>query len=305
MDLLLLSSLPRTRRGALLAAAASLSWAAAHAAAPDRPGRVEVALRELADLETAAGVRLGVAATLPESDALLLGHRAEERFPLCSTFKLMLVAAVLARAGQAPGAPLLARHIDYGPGDLVTYSPVTQPHAGEGMAVADLCAAAIQHSDNTAANLLIKLLGGPPAVTAYARSIGDTAFRLDRWETDLNTALPGDPRDTSTPAAMAASLRRLALGDALPAGPRARLVAWLRGNTTGGARVRAGVPADWAVGDKTGTGDHGTTNDVAVIWPPGRPPITVAVYCTQALRDARPRDDLVAAAARCVARALG
>ncbi|WP_435575389.1 class A beta-lactamase, partial [Burkholderia cenocepacia] len=149
----------------------------------------------------------------------VIEHRAGERFPFCSTFKAMLSAAVLAQSVERPG--LLQQRVTYTKADLVNYSPVSEKHVGAGMTVAALCEATIQYSDNSAANLLMKLIGGPSAVTAYARSIGDDAFRLDRWETELNTALPGDPRDTTTPAAMAASIRVLTLGDALPAAQRA------------------------------------------------------------------------------------
>jgi beta-lactamase class A len=152
---------------------------------------------------------------------------------------------------------------------------------------------------NTSATAL-KRLGGPAAVTAFARGIGDDSFRLDRWETELNTALPGDPRDTTTPDAMARSLQRLALGEALPALQRAQLQDWLRSATTGAERIRAGVPADWRVGDKTGTGAHGTANDIAVIWPPHRAPLVLAVYTTQPSQDAKPRNEVLAAAARIV-----
>lgn len=213
-----------------------------------------------AALEHAAGGRLGVCA-IDSASGRRAQHRADERFPFCSTFKAMLGAAVLARSVERPG--LLQQRVTYGPSDLVNYSPVSGKHVGTGMTVAELCEAAIQYSDNSAANLAMKLIGGPSAVTAYARSIGDDAFRLDRWETELNTALPGDPRDTTTPAAMAASMRVLTLGDALPPAQRAQLVAWLRGNKVGDKRIRAGVPAGSQVGDKTGTGDYGTTNDAA------------------------------------------
>lgn len=253
----------------------------------------------LAALEAASGGRLGVA-VLGTHDAAPWGHRIDERFPMCSTFKLLAASGVLALSARDAG--LLGRRIVYARADLVSYSPVTQQHAGEGMTVAALCAAALQYSDNTAGNLLIRLLGGPEGVTGYARSIGDAAFRLDRWETELNTAIPGDPRDTTTPAAMAASLQRLALGEALGAPQRAQLVDWLRGNTTGAARIRAGVPADWRVGDKTGGGDYGTTNDVAVLWPPRRPPLVVAMYFTQPHdKNAAARNDVLAQAARIVA----
>lgn len=215
----------------------------------------------------------------------------------------MLGAAVLAQSVAHPG--LLQQRVTYGRSDLVSYSPVTERHVDTGMTVAELCAATIQYSDNTAANELMKLIGGPAAVTAYARSIGDDTFRLDRWETELNTALPGDLRDTTTPAAMAASLRVLVLGDALPAAQRAQLIEWLRGNKVGDKRIRAGVPAGWRVGDKTGTGDYGTTNDAGVLWPPSRAPIVLAVYYTQTRADAKAKDDVIATATRIAIATLG
>ena len=250
-----------------------------------------------AALERHYGGRLGVCARTASGDGI--GHRANERFPFCSTFKLILASAVLARSTLSPG--LLDRRIRYTQRDLVSYSPLSSQHVATGMTVAALCAAAIQYSDNSAANLLMRMLGGPSAVTAYARSIGDTAFRLDRWETALNTAIPGDPRDTSTPTAMTHTAYALVLGDALPASQRAQLQTWLRGNTTGGKRIRAGVPADWRVGDKTGTGDRGTANDVAVLWRPSHEPIVLTVFHTREVADAKPSDDVIAEAARIVA----
>ncbi|WP_175968898.1 PEN family class A beta-lactamase, Bcc-type [Burkholderia sp. BCC0322] len=256
----------------------------------------------LAALERSAGGRLGVCA-IDIASGRRAAHRQDERFPFCSTFKAMLSAAVLAQSVERPA--LLQQRVTYTRADLVNYSPVSEQHVGEGMTVAALCEAAIQYSDNSAANLLMKLLGGPPAVTAYARSIGDDTFRLDRWETELNTALPGDPRDTTTPAAMAASMRVLMVGDALPPAQRAQLVAWMRGNKVGDKRLRAGVPAGWTVGDKTGTGDYGTTNDAGVVWSPSGAPIALAVYYTQARADARAKDDVIASVARIVVRAFG
>ncbi|KGB92099.1 MULTISPECIES: PEN-B family class A beta-lactamase [Burkholderia] len=282
-------------------AAAPDPAAAAAAAAADAIAPVAAATT-LADLERDAGGRLGVCA-IDTASGRVIEHRAGERFPFCSTFKAMLSAAVLARSVERPG--LLQQRVTYTQADLVNYSPVSEKHVGAGMTVAALCEAAIQYSDNSAANLLMKLIGGPSAVTAYARSIGDDMFRLDRWETELNTALPGDPRDTTTPAAMAASMRVLTLGDALPAAQRAQLVAWLRGNKVGDKRIRAGVPAGWTVGDKTGTGDYGTTNDAGVIWPTSRAPIVLAVYYTQTRADARAKDDVIASVARIVARTFG
>ncbi|GGC09554.1 beta-lactamase [Oxalicibacterium flavum] len=248
-----------------------------------------------AQLEKDFDGRLGLCA-IDTRDGAQFGYRMDERFPLCSTFKAVLAAAILQHSERVPG--LMERLVRYEQQDLIAHSPITGRHLAGGMRVADLCAATIQYSDNAAANLLMKILGGPAAVTAFARDIGDDAFRLDRWETELNTAIPGDLRDTTTPAAMAQSLRKLVLGDALPAPQRARLAGWLRGNTTGAKRIQAGVPADWQVGDKTGTGDYGTANDVAVIWPPGRAPIVLTIYTTYAGKEAQPRDELLAAATR-------
>lgn len=284
------------RRTLLLAAAtAPLVLTVTACASPPAAAQDVSSATSFAALERAAGGRLGVCAIDTASGRRAL-HRADERFPFCSTFKAMLGAAVLAQSIERPG--LLQQRVMYGQADLVNYSPVSGKHVGTGMTVAQLCEAAIQYSDNSAANLAMKLIGGPSAVTAYARSIGDDAFRLDRWETELNTALPGDVRDTTTPAAMAASLRVLTLGDALPPAQRAQLVAWLRGNKVGDKRIRAGVPAGSQVADKTGTGDYGTTNDAGVIWLPLRAPIVLAVYYTQARADAKAKDDVIAAAAR-------
>lgn len=284
------------RRTLLLAAAtAPLVLTVAACASPPAAGRDVSSATSFAALERAAGGRLGVCA-IDTASGRHARYRADERFPFCSTFKAMLSAAVLAQSVEHPG--LLEQRVTITQSDLVNYSPVSGKHVGTGMTVAELCEAAIQYSDNSAANLAMKLIGGPEAVTAYARSIGDDSFRLDRWETELNTALPGDPRDTTTPAAMAASMRVLMLGDALPPAQRAQLVAWLRGNKVGDKRIRAGVPAGWQVADKTGTGDYGTTNDAGVIWPPSRAPIVLVVYYTQARADAKAKDDVIAAAAR-------
>ncbi|MCA7905156.1 PenA family class A beta-lactamase [Burkholderia cepacia] len=285
-----------SRQAAAPDEASAAAAAAAAAVAPAAAGQM------LAELESSVGGRLGVCA-IDTASGRVIEHRADERFPFCSTFKAMLSAAVLAQSVERPA--LLQQRVTYTRADLVNYSPVSEKHVGEGMTVAALCEAAIQYSDNSAANLLMKLLGGPSAVTAYARSIGDDTFRLDRWETELNTALPGDLRDTTTPAAMAASMRVLMVGDALPAAQRAQLVAWMRGNKVGDKRLRAGVPAGWTVGDKTGTGDYGTTNDAGVVWPPSRAPIAVAVYYTQARADARSKDDVIASVARIVVQAFG
>ncbi len=253
-------------------------------------------------LEARLGGRLGVAAIDTAKGGSGIFHRADERFAFCSTFKIVLVSAVLARASA--DARLLSSVIRYSPRDLVAHSPMTEKHVATGMTVANLCAAALQYSDNSAANLLIRLVGGTAAVTAYARSIGDDAFRLDRTETSLNDAVPGDPRDTTTPGAMAETLRRVTLGDALDPAGRERLVTWMLGNTTGDARIRAGTPAGWRVADKTGSGDYGSANDVAVLYSPTRAPIVLAVYTTRPAKDAPYDNETIAEVARIVTTAF-
>ncbi|QLH69577.1 class A beta-lactamase [Rhodopseudomonas palustris] len=232
-----------------------------------------------ARLEAGSGGRLGVG-VLDTASGRMIGHRLDERFPMCSTFKVLAAGLVLARVDRKQEK--LDRRVSYAKADLVTYSPATEKHVEDGMTIAELCKAAITLSDNTAANLLLASFGGPAGLTAFARSLGDETTRLDRIETELNEALPGDPRDTTSPRAMAQDLRALTLGDALSPASRAQLITWLKANTTGGTRLRAGVPPGWTVGDKTGTGGRGTANDIAVLWPPQRTPLIVTVYLTGA-----------------------
>jgi beta-lactamase class A len=254
--------------------------------------------RALSDLEKSSGGRLGVAA-LDTGSGIQSRHRADERFPLCSTFKLLAVASVLARVDR--GVERLDRRIAFGEADLLEYAPVTRARVGEGsMAMADLCDAAITVSDNTAANLILASFGGPAGLTAYTRSLGDRVTRLDRTEPRLNEAAPGDVRDTTTPSAMLRDLKELVLGAALTSASRERLTAWLVATRTGDARLRAGVPAGWRVADKTGSGNHGTTNDVGIVWPPGRDPILVTAYLTETSHDAPARDAVLAGIARIV-----
>ncbi|EPF5515842.1 class A beta-lactamase BlaA [Yersinia enterocolitica] len=253
--------------------------------------------KQLAELERNANGRLGVAMINTGNGTKIL-YRAAQRFPFCSTFKFMLAAAVLDQSQSQPN--LLNKHINYHESDLLSYAPITRKNLAHGMTVSELCAATIQYSDNTAANLLIKELGGLAAVNQFARSIGDQMFRLDRWEPDLNTARPNDPRDTTTPAAMAASMNKLVLGDALRPAQRSQLAVWLKGNTTGDATIRAGAPTDWIVGDKTGSGDYGTTNDIAVLWPTKGAPIVLVVYFTQREKDTKPRRDVLASVTKII-----
>ncbi|MBW4529333.1 MAG: class A beta-lactamase [Aphanothece saxicola GSE-SYN-MK-01-06B] len=256
----------------------------------------------LAALEARSGGRLGVFA-IDSASGARIGHRADERFPLCSTFKAILAAAVLDRSQREPG--FLEQRIRFRRQDLVTHSPIAEQHLEDGLTVAQMAAATVQHSDNTAANQLMERLGGPAGLTAFSRSIGNRTFRLDRWETALNSAIPGDPRDTDTPSGMGTSLQALVLGTALGPPQRQHLQDWLIGNTTGDRRVRAGVPPGWQVGDKTGTcGAFGTANDVAVLWPPGRAPIVLAIFHTQADPAAKAQDGVIAEAATIVVEAF-
>ena len=229
----------------------------------------------IADLERAHGGRLGVC-ILDVATGKRVERRRDEKFAMCSTAKFISAAFVLKRVDA--GEDTLERRVAYTKDILVNYSPVTEKHAGEGLTLGELCEAAMTLSDNTAANLMFESFGGPPALTQFVRSLGDEVTRFDRIETALNEATPGDPRDTTTPAAMAEDMRKLVLGDALSAKSREQLAAWLVANKTGDSRLRAGIPREWRVGDKTGSGDNGATNDIAVIWPPDRGPIIIAAY---------------------------
>ena len=265
-------------------------------------GLSEKLAADLARIERESGGRLGVAVLDTRTEARA-GHRADERFPMCSTFKLLAAAAMLARVDV--GMERLDVRIRFEARDLVVYSPISKDRVGgEGMSVAELCEAAMIVSDNTAANLLLARLGGPEGLTAFARSLGDAVTRLDRIEPDLNEAAPGDLRDTTSPAAMLSDLQALVLGNALSVSSRDQLARWLVGNKTGDARLRAGLPSDWRVGDKTGSGERGTANDVGIIWPPGRAPVLVSIYLTETSVAAEQRNATHAAVGRAVAFAL-
>jgi len=246
----------------------------------------------LAKLEISNKGRIGLWALNTET-MTSFGYRDQERFPMCSTFKFMLGAAILKKGVRDPG--FLSQKLIYKESHLVSYSPVTKKHVKDGMTISELCQASITMSDNTATNLLLEKLGGLKAINVFARSIGDQSFRLDRLEPELNTAIPGDHRDTSTPEATGKSLHLVALGNILPPSQRATLQDWLKNNKTGDARIRAGVPKAWSVGDKTGTCDYGTTNDVGIIWPTRGSPIVIVVYFTQLQKEADPRNEIIAA----------
>jgi beta-lactamase class A len=292
-----------TRRRLVSGAGAAAGLALAGAKAKATGERVAQLGADFAKIESDSGGRLGVAVldTLTQARA---AHRADERFPMCSTFKLLAAAAVLARVDA--GKERLDRRIRFEARDVVVYSPITKERAGgEGMSLAELCEAAMIVSDNTAGNLLLATLGGPAGLTAYARSLGDAVTRLDRIEPDLGEAVAGDPRDTTSPLAMLTNLHTLVLGNALTASSREQLTRWLRGNKTGDTRLRAGLPSGWGVGDKTGTGERGTTNDVGIIWPLERAPVLVSIYLTGTSAGGEQRNATLAAVGRAVASALG
>lgn len=257
---------------------------------------------DVTDLETKSGGRLGLA-LIEVGGPRRWSARGGERFPVCSTFKTVLAAAVLARVDR--GEEQLDRRVAVAASDVVVNSPFAQSRAGGEASVRDLCEAAMTLSDNTAANLLLPSVGGPEGLTRYARVIGDAAFRLDRTEPALNEAAPGDPRDTTTPEAMAATVEKLVFGEILSPASRGALTRWLIDGRTGAKRLRAGLPKDWMTGDKTGVGENGTLNDVAAVWPPDARPLILACYLTGSTLDAAGRDATLAATAAAVARALG
>ncbi len=267
------------RRTVLAAAAALLPRAHARAATPPSAKALQAAREHIVAIEKRNGGRLGVA-VLDTGSGAHVEHRANERFPMCSTFKFLAAAAILGRVDA--GKARLDQEIPYGPSDLLTYAPVTKAHVGAGsMTLGELCAAAIEWSDNTAANLLLGVIGGPTAVTQYARSIGDAVTRLDRTEPTLNTAIQGDARDTTSPDAMLHDMKAILLGNALSARSRQQLEAWMVDDKVSANRLRAGLPSSWRVGDKTGSGDNGTANTIAILWLLRRAPILATVYLTE------------------------
>jgi beta-lactamase class A len=266
---------PPTRRAAIRGLGAALLAACSPASAP-RATAPRTGHAALEEIEASVGGRVGVFA-LDTGSGGTLARREDERFAMCSTFKLALVATVLARVDR--GELALDARLPYGKADLVPHAPVTSEHLAEGsMTIEALARAAMTVSDNTATNLLLGKVGGPSGVTAALRRLGDPVTRLDRDEPTVNENAPNDPRDTTSPRAMVGLMRTVLVGDALSAVARERLLGWLRACETGKNRLRGGLPQGWIAGDKTGTGERGAVNDVAVAWPPGRAPILVAAY---------------------------
>ncbi|WP_439951098.1 class A beta-lactamase [Rossellomorea vietnamensis] len=246
-------------------------------------------------LEKKFDARLGVYA-IDTGTNRTVAYRPDERFAYSSTFKALAAGLVL----QQNSLDELDEVITYTKDDLVTYSPITEQHVDTGMTLREICDAAIRYSDNTAGNLLLEELGGPDGFENGLRQIGDHVTEADRFETDLNSAIPGDIRDTSTARALATNLKAFTVDDVLPDSKRTILTDWMRGNTTGDELIRAAVPMGWEVGDKTGAGGYGTRNDIAIVWPPNRDPIIIAILSSRDTEDATYDNDLIAKAAKVV-----
>ncbi|MDQ7802942.1 class A beta-lactamase [Amycolatopsis sp. A133] len=297
---------PHVRRAALAALVLVLTACTAEAPTPTPtpttapPSATAAAPQpDFAPLERDFDARLGVYA-VDTGSGREFAHRADERFGYASAHKAFSAAAVLQRTSLDG----LAKVLTYTRADLQPNSPVTEQHVTTGISLRDAIDAALRYSDNTAANLLFRELGGPPGLAAALRGIGDTTTHVDRIEPGLNDLAPGDVRDTSTPRAMAGSLRTFALGTALPPEKRTIFTDMMRANKTGAALIRAGAPAGWVVGDKTGTGEYATRNDIAVVWPPGRAPIVLVVMSSRQAENAEHDDRLIAQAAKLVLDAL-
>jgi beta-lactamase class A len=282
-------------RSAIVPVVAYMSTGSAGAQARTAAGRHA----RFALLEHRYDARLGVFG-VDTASGRTVGHRADERFAFCSTFKALAAALLLQRRSLAE----LETVVRYSSRDLLPNSPITEQHVDTGMTLRAVCDAAVRYSDNTAGNLLLAELGRPSGFTRALRQIGDRITHSDRIETALSAARPGERRDTSSPRALAADLRKVAVGDLLSRDKRALLVDWLTTNVTGDRLIRAGVPRGWKVGDKSGTGGYGSRNDIAVIWPPGAKPLVLAILSTRPRMDAAPSDELVAAAARIAVAAL-
>jgi len=236
-------------------------------------------IETILQIEERLDARIGVTVYVPDSGQRWQYH-ADDVFPMSSTFKVLACAALLNRVDV--NAESLDRIVTIREEELVSYSPVTATRVGEpGMTLAELCQATLSVSDNTAGNMVLKAIGGPDGLTNFMRSIGDEVTRLDRWETELNEALPGDARDTTSPNAMAAALEKLVLGDVLSLSSRRQLQSWMLGDTVGDALLRAGIPATWEIADKTGAGGHGSRSIAAIMWPPNGKPVIATVYITE------------------------
>ena len=242
--------------------------------------------------ENELGARIGLAVHDLETEQRW-EYRSDERFALSSTFKTLACANVLHNVDI--GQEKIDRVVRFSKSNLVTYSPVTEKHVGKkGMSLGELCQATLSTSDNSAANFILQAIGGPKSLTQFLRASGDNTTRLDRWETELNEAIPKDKRDTTTPIAMITTLEKLVVGETLSTESRQQLQSWLKGNEVGDALFRKGVPSDWIVADRTGAGGYGSRAITAVMWPPGRKPIVAALYITETDVSFEDRDAVIA-----------
>jgi len=260
---------------------------------PDRAGpKIVKADAAFAALENQFGARLGVWA-LNTAKSTAVAYNADQRFAYCSTHKVFSSAAVLKNNPIAA----LDSVVHYTAADVVSNSPITQAHVDSGMSVRALCEAAIRASDNTAANLLFSQLGGTGGLQSLLGSLGDTTTKVSRLEPEMNEANPGDTQDTTTPQAWGSDLQKVVLGDVLPADKRAILVDWMVGNAATARLIRAAAPGDWKVADKSGSGEYGTRNDIAVLWPPGGDPIVMVVMSSRPNKDDKSDDTVISKAA--------
>ncbi|EEL82018.1 Beta-lactamase [Bacillus cereus AH1271] len=255
--------------------------------------------KDFSQLEKKFDARLGVYA-IDTGTNQTISYRPNERFAFASTYKALAAGVLL----QKNSTEKLNEVVTYTKEDLVDYSPVTEKHVGTGMTLGAIAEAAVRYSDNTAGNILFHKIGGPKGYEKALRQIGDRVTMSDRFETELNEAIPGDNRDTSTAKAMATNLKDFTVGNALPDDKRSILTDWMRGNATGDKLIRAGVPTDWIVGDKSGAGSYGTRNDIAIVWPPNRAPIIIAILSSKDEKEATYDNQLIAEATEVIVKAL-
>ncbi len=282
---------------------ATFTGGALQVEAKKKPGQVKhknhATYQEFSKLEKKFDARLGVYA-IDTGTNRTIAYRSNERFAFASTYKALAAGVLL----QQNSIDKLNEVITYTKDDLVEYSPVTEKHVDTGMTLGEIAEAAVRSSDNTAGNILFHKIGGPTGYEKALRQMGDRVTMSDRLETELNEAIPGDIRDTSTAKAIATNLKAFTVGNTLPADKRKILTEWMKGNTTGDKLIRAGVPTDWVVGDKSGAGSYGTRNDIAIVWPPNRAPIVIAILSSKDEKEATYDNQLIAEAAEVVVNAI-
>lgn len=255
--------------------------------------------KECSKLEQKFDARLGVYA-IDTGTNQTISYRPNERFAFASTYKALAAGVLL----QQNSIDTLNEVITFTKEDLVDYSPVTEKHVDTGMKLGEIAEAAVRYSDNTAGNILFHKIGGPKGFEKALRKMGDRVTMSDRFETELNEAIPGDIRDTSTAKAIARNLKDFTIGNALPHQKRNILTDWMKGNATGDKLIRAGVPTDWVVADKSGAGSYGTRNDIAIVWPPNRSPIIIAILSSKDEKEATYDNQLIKEAAEVVIDAI-